>query len=271
MPLFKTPGTSVHYHDKDAGYPLLCLHGLGGSHQQTNSFFAGIDNTRLITWDHRGHGKSNFDDPADVSMEALCEDALAIIEHLNLDHFSIAGISLGAAISLKVALHNPKGLEKIILVRPAWIDERSPVNLNQLLTIADLIDMHGLELAQKLWKESEPYRLALEHSSGLSNSLLGHFQRDQAERNPIVYRNLIHDRPFPSLSVLKSIRQRVLIITSTDDPLHPLYHGQLLGEALPNCALHELVSKYHDPETFGSRAMQLIQTFLLDATQASGL
>ncbi len=266
MPLLKTHGASVYYRDKGAGYPLLCLHGLGGSHQQTNSFFAGLDNTRLITSDHRGHGKSTFDAAEDISMETLCEDALALIDELRLDRFSIAGISLGAAISLKVALKEPKGLDRIILIRPAWINERSPANLNSLLTIADLIELHGLQRAKELWKESEPYRQALQHSSGLSHSLMGQFEREQAVSNPVVFRKLIHDRPFASFSVLKSIQQQVLIISSSDDPLHPLYHGQLLNEALPNCALYELVSKYHDPQAFAWKALQLVQAFLRDVT-----
>jgi len=262
MPFFRTGDASLFYLDQGEGHPFVCLHGLGGSHAQPLTLWDDLAGIRLISMDFRGHGQSTVKDRHAFSMQELTKDVIHLIEYLGLTDFSLSGISLGAAITLKVALKQVPGLQRLILVRPAWINERSPTNLDPLLTIADMIEIFGLDQGIERWRESEPHHRAESHSQGLADSLLGQFRRQQAGGNPIVFPRLIHDRPFDQIDVLHQIEQSTLILTSKDDPLHPLEHGRLIAGTMHNTELHEFPSKYRDPEYFQKLARETASQFL---------
>ena len=62
---------------------------------------------------------------------SLCiQDLNRLIEHYNAP-LVIGGISMGAAISLKVAVEYPENVLALILVRPAWISDSKPKNLSK--------------------------------------------------------------------------------------------------------------------------------------------
>ena len=73
----------------------------------------------MITFDPLGHGAS--DRPQDMtrySMSAFARQAVALLDHLDIDQAVVGGTSLGANITLEVALIAPERLRGMIIEMP---------------------------------------------------------------------------------------------------------------------------------------------------------
>jgi pimeloyl-ACP methyl ester carboxylesterase/DNA-binding CsgD family transcriptional regulator len=74
---------------------------------------------RVIRYDQRGMGASDRN-VSDWSLEARARDLAAVVAHLGLDRFALAGIDAGAATAVAYAVENPASISALVLVSP-WI------------------------------------------------------------------------------------------------------------------------------------------------------
>ena len=73
----------------------------------------------VVTLDLLGHGRSDRpDDPLDYSMTAFGEQVIALLDHLGADQAVIGGTSLGANVSLEVAVLAPERVRGLIAEMP---------------------------------------------------------------------------------------------------------------------------------------------------------
>ncbi|MFJ4078379.1 alpha/beta fold hydrolase [Streptomyces iakyrus] len=114
-------GTRIaHRTHHPAGKPtttLLLLHGLAG-HQGEWDTLAGrlrSDGHRVVTYDARGHGASTCT-PANTTREAHVQDAVALIEALDLAPVTLLGQSLGGHTAMLLAASHPQLVNSLILV-----------------------------------------------------------------------------------------------------------------------------------------------------------
>jgi 3-oxoadipate enol-lactonase len=73
---------------------------------------------RVIRYDLRGHGGSPVG-PEPVTLADLANDVLALLDDLGVERFSYAGVSLGGAIGLQLALTSPDRLERLVVIASA--------------------------------------------------------------------------------------------------------------------------------------------------------
>lgn len=109
MPTFLSDGLSLAYQSFGAGLPVLCIHGFASS-GKVNWIDTGWVETltnagyRAITLDNRGHGLSDKPyDPERYSPSAMAQDAVALLDHLDIGRVAILGYSMGARISAFMA------------------------------------------------------------------------------------------------------------------------------------------------------------------------
>jgi pimeloyl-ACP methyl ester carboxylesterase len=101
--------------------PLILLHGLLLSqemHAPLAEDLAARGN-HVITLDLLGHGRS--DRPRDMwrySMSAFAQQAVALLDHLQLEQAVVGGTSMGANITLELALQAPERLRGMIIEMP---------------------------------------------------------------------------------------------------------------------------------------------------------
>lgn len=106
MPHFTTQdGTTLYYTDDGAGLPVLALAGLTRNtadfdHIAPHLLSAGV---RLIRMDYRGRGQSDWADPASYTIPQEAMDALALLDHLNIEKAAILGTSRGGLIAMVLA------------------------------------------------------------------------------------------------------------------------------------------------------------------------
>jgi aminoacrylate hydrolase len=105
----------LHVIQEGQGESLLFLTGLGGRADFWTPQFARVGQGRTcIAFDHRKTGDSM---PSDVTttVRALAEDALRLLDTLDIAATDIIGHSLGGAIAQHIAVHHPQRLKRLVL------------------------------------------------------------------------------------------------------------------------------------------------------------
>jgi pimeloyl-ACP methyl ester carboxylesterase len=121
------------------GLPVIFQHGLCGDARQTAEAFPRDPRFRRITIESRGHRASEAGDPAQFSIHTFADDVATFIEAHRLGPIVIGGISMGAAITLHVAVHRPETVRGLILARPAWVTVSAPANQSPNLEVGWLL------------------------------------------------------------------------------------------------------------------------------------
>ena len=107
MPKISREGVSIYYefHESEVGKSastILLSHGYSAtSAMWTGQISALCRQFNVITWDMRGHGKSDSPDDHALYSEALTiGDMLAILDVCNIERVIVAGLSLGGYMTL---------------------------------------------------------------------------------------------------------------------------------------------------------------------------
>ena len=112
----KVNGATIYYEEQGTGDPLILMHGFGGTSAVWKPFVAEYaKHYRVISWDMRGHGRSDNPDTSVVFLHAVAaRDLLAIIESLQLKNVKLIGHSSGGIVSLYAAIMKPDAIEAIV-------------------------------------------------------------------------------------------------------------------------------------------------------------
>ena len=218
-----TSTDSLNYKREGLGIPFIFQHGLGSNLQQTLDLSARLVGLEVISMDCPGHGKSPLPDDLNPSFEYYTQCVHDLMQSIKLPRAVLGGISMGSAIALKMALKYPEKVMALVLIRPAWLDQKSPENLRILLDIATMIGQP--EGRKRLLGTAEFKQINHILPEG-AKSLLGLFEPTQQYRLPDVLTAMVNDRPFSQMEELQSINVPTLVIANDDDPLHPFGNGQ---------------------------------------------
>ena len=120
MPYLDRAGISIYYEvteGPDGKPPLLLSHGYGASAAMWAPNVAALAADRpVITWDMRGHGRSDSpDDPEQYSHAACVADMAALLDAAGADRAVLGGLSLGGFVSLEFLLEHPQRVDAVML------------------------------------------------------------------------------------------------------------------------------------------------------------
>jgi pimeloyl-ACP methyl ester carboxylesterase len=103
-------GAAIHYEAHGQGPAVLLSHGYGATCRMWDGQIAALrDRYRVIVWDMRGHGRSDYPaDPAAYSQEATVADMAAVLRACDVARAVIGGLSLGGYMSLAFHLAIPR-------------------------------------------------------------------------------------------------------------------------------------------------------------------
>lgn len=116
MKRFKTSdGLSLAYRDTGQGVTVLCLAGLTRNMEDFAALIAARpDACRYICLDSRGRGASDYaSDPETYTVAQEAQDALALLDHLNLEQVAILGTSRGGLLAMAIAALAPDRLKGV--------------------------------------------------------------------------------------------------------------------------------------------------------------
>ena len=102
------------------GEPVILSAGLGGVTEYWRPNLAALsERYRVILYDHRGTARSDRALPANHSIEHMADDALAVMDSLDIERAHLIGHALGGLIGLSLALTAPERLTSLVAVN-AW-------------------------------------------------------------------------------------------------------------------------------------------------------
>ncbi len=121
MPEAIVDGAKFHYEDLGDGFPVVFTHGLGGDMSMwVFQLPAFRERYRVITWDVRGHGRSEITEEG-YSIGRFVEDLAGLLRSLGIDRAHLVGLSMGGWISWEFALAYPEMVERLVLSNSAGL------------------------------------------------------------------------------------------------------------------------------------------------------
>ncbi len=117
MGIAELDGVSLYYETAGHGSRLLMISGTGSDLRRRPGPFGwpGADGFEVLAYDHRGLGQSIDHVAAQPTMATFAADALALVDHLGWDDFSIVGISFGGMVAQEVALAAGDRVRRLVL------------------------------------------------------------------------------------------------------------------------------------------------------------
>ena len=117
MPHAQINGQKVYFEDTGGdGPPVILAHGFLMDHEMFAPQVAALRDThRVITWDERGFGLTEFDGQP-FSYWDSAADCIGLLDHLGIDRAVVGGMSQGGFLSLRVALTAPERVRGLILL-----------------------------------------------------------------------------------------------------------------------------------------------------------
>jgi 3-oxoadipate enol-lactonase len=114
-------GTGLEVREMGTGPALLLVHGFGGAKEDFADHLEALGRrSRVVTFDHRGHGGSDAPtEPGAYSLDRLAADVVGVADALGIDHFRLLGHSMGGMVAQRVVLAHPGRVDALVLMDTA--------------------------------------------------------------------------------------------------------------------------------------------------------
>lgn len=249
MPFVQTKGARIFYQESGQGPPVLLIQGIGVIGEGWRPQVRGLsDRYRLTQFDNRGIGASTLEASGALSIAAMAEDAVAVLDALGVTRTHIVGHSMGGVIAQQLALSAPRRVRSLSLLCTVGRGKEA-IRITWDVLIRAL-RMHigsrrsrrrafvELVLPSALPEPAEMDRLAEE--------LAPLFGRDLAEQPPILLQQARamarHDtwRRLPELADIPT-----LVVSATQDRVTLAQYGRALAAAIPGARYIEVPAAGH--------------------------
>ena len=243
---------------KGEGRPVVLLHGLGADSSQLLTALPPTIGYRYFYPDVPGHGRTPLDA---FGFAHFADRVQALLDREGVARAVIGGISMGAAIALRLALDAPDRVAGLILIRPSWLDRPARPHLGLVARVGGWQIATPEGAAARLEADAEYQAIARENPAAAA-SVRGLLTRPQAMEAAVVLSAMVDDRPFAPLDVLAAIRCKALVVSNDGDPLHPVAIAREIAARLPRAALRHIPSRYLEPTAHVAALREAVAQFL---------
>jgi pimeloyl-ACP methyl ester carboxylesterase len=236
---FTYEGYRLSYDEYGAGdRPLVLIHGLLMNRhmfERLGPILADHGN-RVIALDLLGHGRS--DRPEDLqrySMPLFAYQVNALLDHLEMDTAVVGGTSLGANVTLEMAVRFPERVEGLFI--------EMPVLDHALSAVAAIFApiMISLRFGQPAFEVLSRVTSTIPRTNFVVDLGL-----DMVRQSPgpslAVLEGLLLGESSPRSAERQAIEHPALIVGHPNDPLHPFSDSGMLERELPNSRLIDATS-----------------------------
>jgi len=235
-------GTALAGEELGSGAPLVLLHGLTATRRyvlQGSTLLARLG-WRVVSYDARGHGESApAPDPRGYEYSDLVADLRAVLDAVGLERCVLVGSSMGAATAIAFALAEPRRVEALVQITPAYAgapDEQS-AELEVWDSRADAMARGDLgAFVERTGVADLPAGF---RDVARTATLQRAARHRHVEAVADALRTVPRSRAFESLDQLEGLELPVLVVASRDeaDPGHPLAVAQEYARRLPRAEL----------------------------------
>ena len=244
------------------GPAFVFQHGLCADAAQPAEVFPDDAGFRRVTLECRGHGGSDPGDTAKLSIATFTDDVAAAIEGEALTPCVVGGISMGAAIALRLAVRRPDLVRALVLARPAWLTEPAPPNMRPYFEVGELLSRFPAEDARARFEASATAAWLKREGPDNLVSLRALFARKPRALTAICLRRIAADGPGVPAADIARLRLPALVIGHGCDPLHPWSYAETLAATLPQARLVRITAKAESRDRYVEDIRAALRHFL---------
>src|ERR1700682_1847070 len=153
MPKINRDGVQIYYEVHGSGPPLLLTHGYSSTSQMWRGQIEALsEHHKLVLWDRRGHGRSDYPGDASAYSEALTvADIAALLDEVGVERAIVGGLSLGGYMSLAFYRVHPERVRALLIIDtgPGFRKDDARQGWNRrALETGDRFEREGLEALQ---------------------------------------------------------------------------------------------------------------------------
>lgn len=222
---------------------------------------------RVITYDHRGQGRSEVTNSG-YDMDTLYQDAVGLIEGLQLGPVHFAGLSMGGFIGMRLAARRPDLLRSLMLLETSAEGEPTE-NVPKYRTLNTVVKWVGT------WAVAKPVMKIMFGQSFLTDPTRAEERRYWTEQLKLNKRTItravdgVIDRQ-PILAELTNINLPTLVVVGDEDVATKPPKAQRIHEAIAGSQLVVIPRAGHTSSVEEPAAVnQAILTFLQTAQSTS--
>jgi pimeloyl-ACP methyl ester carboxylesterase len=204
MPKIHRDGVSLYYEVHGSGPPLLLTHGYSSTSQMWDGQIEALSkHHKLVVWDMRGHGRSDYpSDPAAYSEALTVADMAALLDAVGADRAIVGGLSLGGYMSLAFYRAYPERVSALLIIDtgPGFKKDDARETWNKRAhDTGDRFEREGLAVLQSASRE----RSTVSHrdASGLAHAARG----------------MLTQRDARVIELLPNIKVPSLVVVGADD------------------------------------------------------
>ena len=118
MPKINRDGVEIYYEVHGSGPPLLLTHGYSSTSAMWQGQIEALSkHHKLVLWDMRGHGRSDYPaDPGAYSEALTVADMAALLDEIGAPSAIIGGLSLGGYMSLAFYRAHPERVRALLII-----------------------------------------------------------------------------------------------------------------------------------------------------------
>lgn len=259
------PNTAYSLEGRQGAPFLVLANSLGATPEMWNAQMpAWRKEFQVLRFSYRGHG-----DTAPLgtltSVERLAQDLLSLLDHLNIQRFGFAGVSLGGMLGLHLAATVPQRVERLVaanfryyqteVTRPQWDQRIALVREQGIDAIVDATADRWLTEASRRQNPEVDARIRAMIRSTSSD---GYIACAQAVRD------------YDARSFLGKISCPVLLVSGSEDVAAPAAHIDELDQLLKTSSHVTLPAAHLSNIERGDEFAQLIVEFALRERPAWG-
>ncbi|MDD2920873.1 MAG: alpha/beta hydrolase [Anaerolineales bacterium] len=211
--------------------PLILIHGAGGNYLSWSPQIRRMDAGAIYALDLSGHGRSSG--AGRRSIDEYADDVIAFMRALDISAAFIAGVSMGGAIALTLAL---KYTDKVLGLALLGAGAKMRVAATILETVgnADTFAPAVELINQNCFSAKAP------------PSLLELSKRQMMEMRPqILLNDFLACNEFNAITQLPRVLTPTLLICGAEDQMTPVKYSQFLRDAIPNARLQIIENAGH--------------------------
>jgi pimeloyl-ACP methyl ester carboxylesterase len=274
MPTLTRPDVTLSYEVIGQGAPVVFIQGIGvagsGWRPQMDTL---QDTFTCLSFDNRGL-RNSTPCAGPITVEAMADDALALMDHLGWDSAHVVGHSMGGPTAVQLALNHPTRVRSLSLMctfargsdgakltaRVLWMTLRTRIGTKRMRRRAFLEMLYPPEYLAPLDGDAQ---------DALAAKIAPIIGRDLAVQPPILMKQLQalakHD-VYAHLGELASIP--TWVISGANDKIARPDSGRRLAEAIPGATFERVEDASHGlPIHLVERVNGKLREFLVKAEQ----
>ena len=159
MPIFERGDIKLYYEEHGAGFPILLI-APGGMRSAVSFWDQAAWNPipqlaahyRVIAMDQRNAGQSSAPIRASDSWHAYTEDQLALLDHLGVDRFHIAGMCIGGPYCMGLIKAAPQRVTSAIVFQTIGLSDNRQAFYDMFDGWAEALKPDRPEVSSEVWE-----------------------------------------------------------------------------------------------------------------------